>query len=88
MDPRMREDNGGAGTHEGRPYGDAEGEREEGARNEGRARRGRGIATTTRFLGSALLRLEWQVGGRGMGSRLRGNNGGVGVTCGWGRSCP
>ena len=25
----MREDNGGAGTHEGRPYGDAEGEREE-----------------------------------------------------------
>ena len=28
----MREDNGGAGAHEGRPYGDAEGEREEGPR--------------------------------------------------------
>ncbi len=27
MDPRMREDNGGEGAHEGRPYGDAEGER-------------------------------------------------------------
>ena len=54
MDPRMREDNGGEGAYEGRPYGDAE--REEGARNE-RARRGRGIATATRFLGSALLRL-------------------------------
>ena len=27
MDPRMREDNGGEGAYEGRPYGDAKGER-------------------------------------------------------------
>ena len=29
MGPRIREDNGGEGAHEGRPYGDAEGEGEE-----------------------------------------------------------
>ena len=29
MGPRIREDNGGEGAREGRPYGDAEGEREE-----------------------------------------------------------
>ena len=42
MGPRIREDNGGEGAREGRPYGDAG---------------GRGFATATRFLGSALLRL-------------------------------
>ena len=49
----MREDNGGEGAYEGRPYGDAEGERE-------------GSVTATRFLGSRFAAFgddRWGDGG-------------------------
>ncbi len=61
MGPRMREDNGGAGDHEGRPYGD-DGGSMVGGDGEGRPyadARGRGgSGMGARSLGSDVLRSE------------------------------